>query len=298
MKKINLGIIGISDGNGHPYSWSAIFNGYQKDLMERCGFPVIPRYLEKQKFPDDSIKEAFVSHIWTQSKETSKKIADTCFIKNVVNNFDDMIGQIDGVLLARDDAANHLTFAKPFIESSIPIYIDKPLALSKEEALKILRLRKFESQIFTCSALRYAREFLPSHSDIHKLGKIKKIEGKIAKEWDKYSIHIIEPILNLIPNRGPLISFKRKGDIIYRNLDLKFQNIDSVKISTLGPSKINPTILIHGEKDSLEMEFKDSFNAFKTALNKFIGSIIDKESEINYQNLLEIINIIELGNIQ
>ena len=30
MKKTNLklGIIGISNGNGHPYSWSAIFNGY------------------------------------------------------------------------------------------------------------------------------------------------------------------------------------------------------------------------------------------------------------------------------
>jgi hypothetical protein len=27
-KKIKLGIIGASKGNGHPYSWSAIFNGY------------------------------------------------------------------------------------------------------------------------------------------------------------------------------------------------------------------------------------------------------------------------------
>ena len=28
-----LGIIGLSPGNGHPYSWSAIFNGYSKEKM-------------------------------------------------------------------------------------------------------------------------------------------------------------------------------------------------------------------------------------------------------------------------
>ena len=27
---IKTGMIGISSGNGHPYSWSAIVNGYDK----------------------------------------------------------------------------------------------------------------------------------------------------------------------------------------------------------------------------------------------------------------------------
>ena len=30
MKTIRLGLIGISKDNGHPYSWSAIINGYDK----------------------------------------------------------------------------------------------------------------------------------------------------------------------------------------------------------------------------------------------------------------------------
>ena len=45
--RLKIGIIGYSEGNGHPYSWSAIFNGYNRVLMESCGFTVIPRYLEK-----------------------------------------------------------------------------------------------------------------------------------------------------------------------------------------------------------------------------------------------------------
>ena len=67
-EKLRLGLLGMSSGNGHPYSWSAICNGYDPLLMEDCGFPVIPRYLEKQKYPDDFIHEATVTHVWTQDR--------------------------------------------------------------------------------------------------------------------------------------------------------------------------------------------------------------------------------------
>ncbi|MDD3926903.1 MAG: hypothetical protein PHT33_09620 [bacterium] len=30
-KDIRLAMLGMVDGNGHPYSWSAIFNGYDRE---------------------------------------------------------------------------------------------------------------------------------------------------------------------------------------------------------------------------------------------------------------------------
>ena len=72
-KNLKLGIIGISDGNGHPYSWASIFNGYNSELMEECGFPVIPRYLEKQNFPEDTIQNASVTHILDSRLSSLKK---------------------------------------------------------------------------------------------------------------------------------------------------------------------------------------------------------------------------------
>ena len=295
FRKIKLGIIGLSEGNGHPYSWSAIFNGYDHFLMEECGFPVIPRYLEKQRFPMDFIQGAVVSHIWTQSNNLSEKIAKTCYIKNIVSNFQDLIGEVDGILLARDDANNHYNFCKPFLENGLPIYVDKPFALSITEAEKILNLRKYDSQLFTCTALKYAKEFSPENILIDQLGKILYVEGKIAKDWNKYAIHIIEPILNLFPNRGELLSYEKKSDQFTRTLNLKFSNIKTIKISTMGPININHKIIIRGERNNLQLEFKDSFNAFKNALNQFLRSIIDKKSRICKSNLLEIIKIIELG---
>ena len=86
---VKLGIIGLSEGNGHPYSWSAIINGYDPVLMEDCGFPVIPAYLALRNFPDDSISNAQVTHVWTEDVNLSRHIAMAANIGTVVENFVD-----------------------------------------------------------------------------------------------------------------------------------------------------------------------------------------------------------------
>ena len=48
-KELKIGILGFTEGNGHPYSWSAMFNHYDKEEMERVSneaFSVIANYLE------------------------------------------------------------------------------------------------------------------------------------------------------------------------------------------------------------------------------------------------------------
>src|SRR5690606_39459387 len=112
---IKLGVIGLSEGNGHPFSWSAIFNGYNPEAMELCGFPVIPRYLEKQKWPESCIQNTEVVSVWTQDEMLSLKIAKAAKITKVASSLEDMIRDVDAVLLARDDAENHLEFATPFL---------------------------------------------------------------------------------------------------------------------------------------------------------------------------------------
>lgn len=181
MNKLRLGIIGGSDGNGHPYSWAAIFNGYDKIEMEACEFPVIPKYLQMQDFPNDFLSSARVTHIWTQSTALSRKIAKTSLIESVVDNFDEMIGVVDAILLARDDAENHLAYAAPFLRAGLPIYIDKPMALSVEVCKHLLDLQIYEHQIFSCSALRYAKEFDLTQDELEKLGPIIEIQASSQK---------------------------------------------------------------------------------------------------------------------
>ena len=222
MKPLSIGIIGLSPGNGHPYSWSAIFNGYDPIEMEKCSFPVIPRYLEKQIFPEDAINEGSVTHVWTQNRKLSQHISRTTFIKYIVEHYTDMIGEVDCILLARDDAELHFEMAKPFIEAGIPIYIDKPLALSVREGRKLLDMQKYLGQVFSCSPLRYAHEFQISYECASRIGKLKRIHATIANDWDKYSVHVIEPLLLLTPNRGNISSYKVNKQNESTSLNVEF----------------------------------------------------------------------------
>jgi hypothetical protein len=61
---IRLAMLGSTVGNGHPYSWSALFNGYDRELMTKeCPFPGIPAYLNKEPAATVAIPGARVTHI-------------------------------------------------------------------------------------------------------------------------------------------------------------------------------------------------------------------------------------------
>ena len=293
---IKLGVLGLSPGNGHPYSWSAICNGYNKAEMDNCGFPAIPSYLSKRDFPRETIQNAEVTHVWTQDRSLSRHIALCSNITHVVSDFREMIGEIDGILLARDDSENHLYYAKPFLEAGIPIYIDKPLALTLKNAQEILKNQLYPGQIFSCSALRYAKELSLTRAQFRRLGRIKSIIGHSPKSWDKYSIHIIDPMLRLFPELrcvariSSSISNDQKVSVVGESTSgLAF------KITTLGECSLPISFTIVGECDSISLEFFNTFQAFKSALEVFIGTSCQHKIALTESQMLSCIQFVEAG---
>ena len=295
MSSIRLGVIGLSQGNGHPYSWSAIFNGYDPIAMEECGFPVIPRYLEKQQFPRDAIAEASVTHVWAQDKKIASHIAKAACIETVADHYTDMIGQVDGVLLARDDAETHYEFAAPFLNAGIPVFIDKPLALSVAEANRLLNLQRYPGQIFSCSALRYAKEFHLSPADREQIGRLRNIHATAPKDWDKYSVHVIEPLLLLASDQGALERIQSWRNEDSTILAARFRGGLHVLISTMGSFHAPLSLRVMGDLGWKDLFFQDAYSAFKIALFEFVQGIINRDVRIDPAFMLEVVNLIESG---
>ena len=295
MEKIKLGVIGMSEGNGHPYSWSAIFNGFDNKYMKDCPFPVIPNYLSTQEFPKDFLtQDAQVTHIYTQDKKNSHHIAKASKIPNIIDSPQEMIGKIDALLLARDDAENHFQFAQPFLEVGIPIFIDKPLAHSLKAANNLFELQEYESQIYTCSALRYAKEFVLSEEQKKYLGDIVSIQAYTPKSWEKYAIHVIEPVLRLL-NFPSLSNFRNNKVKNYHRLSFVADNKTLVTINSLDKAKFPLCIEIIGTENSEKLIFADSFYAFRASLKEFIEQIRSKENHIPRTQTLQVIQVIEEG---
>lgn len=292
---LRLGLIGLSPGNGHPYSWAAIFNGYDTHAMESCEFSVIPRYLENQTFPEDCIPGAKVTHIWTQNPVLSQKVASASLIPHVVNHYNDLIGAVDAVLLARDDAENHLFHATKFLQAGIPIYIDKPLALSVANAENLLSLQKYEGQLFSCSALRYATELELTQTHLNYLGEIRYIHATIPKDWNRYSIHLIDPVLKILGDTGvfkhPQVTRSEQITTLHVLHDSGVQ----VHISAMGDTPVPIVFDIAGSRGILQLRFENTFMAFRNALSEFIAGVVCKQVKTNEAQLLRAINLVEAG---
>ncbi len=292
---LKLGIIGMSEGNGHPYSWAAIFNGYNSEFMKECPFTVIPAYLSKQSFPSDAIKGATVTHIWTQDKSISEHIAKSSNIEFICDQMTDMIGQVDAVLLARDDPENHFEMSLPFIEAGLPIFIDKPLATNLVEAKKIFALQKYDYQIFTCSSLLFAKEFQPDLLNYDELGKIRFVDACIPKSWEKYSVHIIEPVLNLVANRGQLVDVTNNGIHDLNVVSSIWSNDLICNFNVLGRTVCPLSIRVFGSKSYQILSFQDTYFAFKQSLLAFVENIKNRKRSIPINRTLEVIEVIEKG---
>ncbi len=295
MKKLRLGVLGMSEGNGHPYSWSAIFNGFDMQYMKDCPFPVIPDYLQQQDFPAAFLTEmGEVTHVWAQDREIAEHIAQSAKIAYVVDNAEDMIGEVDAILLARDDGENHYDMAMPFIKAGLPIFIDKPFTLLVKEGEAMLAAQHFDSQIFTCSSLRYAEELKLTEADREAIGEIKYVEGSIVKKWETYGIHILEPILAQLPNRGQLVSVTsvKQGEI--QVVVVKWENcLANLRITGTVPSPL--ALTFYGSKGNVEKRFVDSFACFRSSLKHFVEGIHCKEILISHAETMEIVEILEKG---
>ena len=311
MKKLRIGIIGESEGNGHPFSWSAIFNGYNPDLMELCGYPVIPRYLEKEKWPEATLKNGIISSIWTQNFERSKFIANCTKILNIRHQITDITKDVDGVILARDDAENHLFFAKPTLQQKLPIFIDKPLALSISDANRIFSLS--ENIIFSCSSMRYDKDL-----DISKefqLTNLKSIKAFTPKIWSTYAIHAIEPILYSY-QKSFLYSGKNLLEILMKSNFKCLKNNKITKVTTSLPRDNNlnevQVEIISTGKPNQKIEFicidsknkvikkvfhKNTFNTFKKTLNIFENSLINLKEPLEREVMLSSVLFLEKGLI-
>lgn len=290
-----IGLIGYNEGNGHPFSFSSIFNGFNENNIELCPYGTIPNYLKKNNSNKKLLQTSKVTHIWTQDVSISKNIANFANIPNIVKSLDEMIGEIDAVILARDDYENHYRNISKFIVEEIPIFIDKPLAIKVIEVKNILSKQKFPGQIYSLSALANDDKVISAKENLNSIGKINYISGLMPGSWEKYSVHLFDPLIKIFGEEFFIEDTTVfKSDSLTR---LTGKSIDNCEISLtcLGNQNCSPFLNIIGEEHFMFMDFQDPYSAFKNTLQKFSDNICDKNILRSEDEIIHSISLIQKG---
>lgn len=268
---LKLGIIGMTEGNGHPYSWSAIFNGYNRQLMTaECPFPVIPAYLNKEDPATMRIENAAVTHIFCDKEEDARHVAACSLIPKVVKSPEQMIGQVDAVMIAADIGSQHVARAEPFVEAGVPLFIDKPLCDNRHD-LQIFRrwIIGEKKPIISSSALRYGKAYIPYHRRTEELGELRLVSMTMSKQWETYGIHALEAIYPIV---GPgFLTVQNIGGLKRNLVHLTHSRGIDVLIACIQDIAYGGALNLVGTDGTATLSGSDTYYAFKTQLQTFVN---------------------------
>ncbi len=291
-KEIRIGILGMTEGNGHPYSWSAMVNGYNKEEMETCGFPVIPRYLEKQPPETFGIPGAKITCICCTGyaeREEAEHMARAALIPTVYDKPEEMIGNVDAVIVATDIGDEHVERCRPFIEAGIPMFIDKPLVNKEEDLRTFVQWRKEGAHFITSSCMRYCKEFEPFYAQHYELGKLFYICSPMAKKYETYGIHALEAMYPLL-GQG-FVSVRNTGTYERTVVHIKHSSGCNVNVIQ-GIGMGGAGMLVIGEYGSRYLECGDSYYAFKKQLDLFVHYLRTGEEPFPFAESVELMKLV------
>jgi predicted dehydrogenase len=278
---IKIGIIGKSPGNGHPYSWSAIINGvYDKEEINQGGYPGISTYLEANQ-DMLGLPQARVTHVWTQDRQLSESISRAAGIDHVVDRLKDLIGQVDAVILSRDDPENHVAMAKPFIDAGIPLFIDKPLAITSEDLAYFSEQNARGKFIMSSSSLRYAGECRVAKMEFKSLGKLELITAVSKKDWAKYGVHMLEGLFTLLDDATPA-SVRHVGEEGKDTVYLEFENGCKAVLHVFMNITATFQISLFGQEGWRLIEFRNWYAMFRDNIIEFVRSVQEGQPRLPF----------------
>jgi predicted dehydrogenase len=290
---IRLGVIGINEGNGHPFSFSAIINGFDDEGMKNSGWDVIYDYLKVRDASEFGFENVQVTHAWTQDPEQTKKLAKASKIPNVVEDLDDMLDEVDGVLIARDDYESHYPIALSFLEKGKFVFIDKPLSLEIAE-LQWFKEYLEEGKLMSCAGARYARELDELRGNIDSFGEMKLIRGTVVNGMEKYGIHMLDGIFGVTG-----FQVKSVTCVQAKHTSMMLRNEDNslIYIDALGASPKTLQFDFWSDQKRFHAETNDNFTMFRRLLADFIKMIRTKKPAVDPTLVINTMKVLIAANL-
>lgn len=187
---IKIGLIGLD--TSHAIKFTEILND-QQHPKHVPGAKVIAAF--KGGSPDIDVSKNRVDG-FTETLQTKHKV-------KIYSTIEEMCKNVDAVLLTSVDGRTHLKQAIPVFKANKLVFIDKPLAASYQDAMKIdAWSKKYNTPYFSCSSLRY-------HPTVQKWkNKRSELQGAIVHGPVKiepthpdlfwYGIHPIEALFTVM----------------------------------------------------------------------------------------------------
>lgn len=240
------------------------------------------------------IEDARIVKVWDETRKDAETLAAMCRIDQVCDDPADCGKDVDGILIADDCTCKHYRFADPLWEAGLPMFIDKPLAGTIEEAEGVVaKAEKHGVPIFSASGLQYSREIEEAKPQIEELGRILVALAASPNELVFYGIHGLAMLRQLF---GPGIESVQnigEGDVDI----VKYRWRDGHVGMQFGLESGRPGwgITLFGEKGKLQINISDADCFYWNVMSHFIEMVKTGKQPLSNAEMLEIIRALCLA---
>lgn len=161
--------------------------------------------------------------VFSEEKEAMENLSKN-FGVPMMESFDEAKGRVDGVLITARRGDNHYKYAKPYIESGVPMFIDKPVTSDTDEAIEFMRsLCKFAVRISGGSSLSHADEIISLAEDVKNLTDGETLGGIVRAPLSLdspyggfwfYAQHLVEMLVTVFGRYPKSLRAYRNGSEI------------------------------------------------------------------------------------
>ena len=208
------------------------------------------------------------------------------------DSLEELKQQVDGYLLLAVDGKQHLDYVRALNSFGIPIFIDKPLAISYKDAVEIVQLCKLNSMpLMSASALRYSMPH--GCGDAVDIFAPMPLEQRDGYFW--YGIHAVEMLAALVGVDVEHINVQSsdKMDLV----TLTFSNGYVSTIRGFISNRENFNYAFHNKQQTIFHTIdEDLTSSYEKLVKRIVHFFETGEMPIESEELLQVIKIVEAIN--
>lgn len=269
-RKLKIGVIGLGAGSFMTYSWSDIIEA-SKQGTSRGNFGTPFLNME-------------ITHCWDRDKKNSAEFANRLGCK-VVDKFDGMLGQIDGLIMADIyDVPIQPQLLKPYLEAGVPTYVSRPFAYSLREVDSILEsAAKGNTPIMATAKYEHYKEVQAMKNKIKNIGNIRIVQASSNTYDFPMHFHIQFMMLKMLGYDVKQVSMfcdqDFKTNYVHETYVYPKRENNPPFVCTIDGSPIPDSffINIYGDKGNLHSEMLRDYDWEYMLLHRYAPQVIDMQ---------------------
>ena len=222
----------------------------------------------------------------------------------VLENYTDAVGKVDGVIITARHGDLHYEYAKPYIESGIPMFIDKPVTIKESEAIELIEALKARGiKVSGGSSLKHDVGVKALKKEREESVDGKTLGGFVRAPLDAASVyggfyfyapHLVEVVSEIFGKYPESVKAERCADVT----SIKFNYGDYTVDGMFVEHNYVYYAARYAEKSvkGVNPESTPEHNWFKSEFDEFYAMLMGGEAPVSYKDFISsvfVMNAIE-----